>query len=287
MVENIENMANDLLDISSKFCSHYVRKCALVTPCCNKIYRCRLCHNVMEGNHELDRKIVERIKCLQCGRIQSVAPKCSSCSITFGLYYCETCRLFDDNNKGQFHCVQCGLCRVGGRENYKHCNPCGICFKIGSTHKCIEQCSSSDCPICLEDLHSHGECQKLNCGHLMHVTCLRQLCQNFKHICPLCATKFWLILLNLCHNSVNKECSFILLFWGGPIHWCNIANGLQSAFVNDRIMPHTLPQPLSTHCCVCTVKRCKVGEWSKWVLFFTLIISGYNLRYGWGQHVPV
>jgi hypothetical protein len=29
----------------------------------------------------------------------------------------------------------------------------------------------------------------LICGHLIHVTCYRQLRQNFKSICPLCATK--------------------------------------------------------------------------------------------------
>lgn len=182
-------MANDLIDLSFHFCPHYVRKCALVAPCCSKIYLCRLCHDAVENNHELDRKTVQRIKCLQCGNIQAVAPKCSSCLITFGLYYCEICRLFDDNDKGQFHCTQCGLCRVGGRDNYRHCNQCGICFKIGSTHKCIEQCSNSNCPICLEDLHSLGECQKFICGHLMHVTCFRQLQQNFKAICPLCSTK--------------------------------------------------------------------------------------------------
>ena len=183
-------MANGLDDLSLNFCPHYLRKCALIAPCCNKIYRCRLCHDSVENNHELDRKTVEKVKCLQCENIQSVAQKCNSCQITFGLYYCETCRLFDDKEKGQFHCSQCGLCRVGGRENYKHCNLCGICFKIGSIHKCIEQCSSSDCPICLEDLHSHGECQKFSCGHLMHVTCYRKLRQNCRAKCPLCGTSF-------------------------------------------------------------------------------------------------
>ena len=180
-------MESDLVDLCSQFCPHYVRKCALVAPCCNKIYRCRLCHNNAETRHEIDRKAVQRIKCLQCGMIQAVAPRCSSCLITFGLYFCEICRLFDDNDKGQFHCAMCGLCRLGGRENYKHCNKCGICFKIGSRHTCIEECSNSDCPICLEDLHSHGECQKLTCGHLMHLECFRECRQKFKAVCPLCS----------------------------------------------------------------------------------------------------
>ena len=41
-------------------------------PCCEKYYNCRFCHNDKE-DHELDRKTVQRIKCLQCGSCQSVS----------------------------------------------------------------------------------------------------------------------------------------------------------------------------------------------------------------------
>ena len=40
-------------------------------PCCKKYYNCRLCHNDKES-HELDRKTVEAIKCLQCDSSQEV-----------------------------------------------------------------------------------------------------------------------------------------------------------------------------------------------------------------------
>jgi hypothetical protein len=31
------------------------------------------------------------------------------------------CRFFDDDvRKGQFHCAKCGICRVGGRDNFFH-----------------------------------------------------------------------------------------------------------------------------------------------------------------------
>lgn len=177
-------------DFSRRTCVHYIRRCALVSPCCGKIYRCRLCHNEAEKDHEIDRKMVKKVKCCQCGLLQDLSPRCVSCHIRFGLYYCEICRLFDDSDKGQFHCDQCGICRVGGRQNYQHCLQCDICFKTGSLHKCIEKCSRSDCPICLEDLHSsRNECQKLHCGHMMHVICFKQLQENHLKTCPLCGIK--------------------------------------------------------------------------------------------------
>lgn len=40
-------------------------------PCCKKPYTCRLCHDEVE-QHELDRKEVERIKCLNCSSYQQV-----------------------------------------------------------------------------------------------------------------------------------------------------------------------------------------------------------------------
>lgn len=40
-------------------CTHYKRNCALVAPCCNKIYTCRLCHDEQE-HHKIDRYQVWR-----------------------------------------------------------------------------------------------------------------------------------------------------------------------------------------------------------------------------------
>ena len=171
-------------------CDHYIRRCALFAPCCGKIYPCRLCHDEIEEDHHLDRKQVNKIKCNQCGFLQAPSPRCLSCHIKFGLYYCEICRFFDDRDKGQFHCEHCGLCCVGGQEFHQHCTLCGTCFKIGSDHKCIEKCSMSDCPICLEDIHtSRDDCQKLFCGHMLHASCFRQLQENHGYRCPLCCQK--------------------------------------------------------------------------------------------------
>ena len=40
-----------------------------------------------------------------------VSNLCSECDLTFGKYYCEVCHLYDNKDKGQFHCDKCGLCR--------------------------------------------------------------------------------------------------------------------------------------------------------------------------------
>ena len=172
-------------------CEHYVRKCSFLAPCCNKIYSCRFCHDEAEKSHELDRKNVQQIKCNQCGKVQDVVSHCTECGIKFGFYFCAICRLYDDRDKGQFHCDLCGVCRVGGKENYFHCSMCDMCYpnNIKSSHKCIEQSSRSNCPICMEDLHaSRVPCQVLRCGHLLHQTCFQACLKSQLRHCPLCST---------------------------------------------------------------------------------------------------
>ena len=171
-------------------CQHYTRKCSLVTPCCNKVYACRLCHDA-EEDHELERKKVNEIQCLQCKRIQGITSRCGECGIKFGFYFCLQCRLFDDQDKGQYHCDLCGVCRTGGRDNFYHCTRCDMCFSksLRDTHRCIEKSSRSNCPICLEDLHtSLVPCQVLKCGHLLHQTCYRDCLKSGLNLCPLCST---------------------------------------------------------------------------------------------------
>ena len=169
-------------------CEHYIRKCRLVTPCCKKVYSCRFCHDVSE-DHELNRKDVMLVKCIQCDTVQNVASNCVICGIRFGFYFCAICRLYDDTEKGQFHCQPCGLCRTGGRENYFHCSKCDICYlkSLKDSHKCLEKSSHSDCPICLESLHaSRDPCQVLKCGHLMHRKCFQDCAASMIRSCPIC-----------------------------------------------------------------------------------------------------
>lgn len=169
-------------------CSHYARHCAYVSPCCKKIYTCRVCHDENES-HEIDRHAVTEIVCLQCHTRQHVARSCTNCGTEFGRYFCSICRLFDDNDLKQFHCDQCGLCRIGGRENFFHCLKCDLCLGIAmkDSHQCMEKRTHANCPVCLEDLHSSRvdlHCQP--CGHLTHKECWKGLLKSGNYTCPLC-----------------------------------------------------------------------------------------------------
>lgn len=169
-------------------CTHYLRKCKLEAACCGKIHECRICHDVSE-NHEMDRKAVKTLVCVQCDTHQNVGKNCSSCGILFGTYSCLICRLFDDNDKGQFHCQGCGICRVGGDKNFFHCPKCNICIKtsIKETHKCIEDISRRMCPVCLEDLHASTKKAIIpKCSHMIHDECQQSLLKFGFPSCPLC-----------------------------------------------------------------------------------------------------
>jgi RING finger/CHY zinc finger protein 1 len=177
-------------------CEHYLRKCKLVSPCCDTIYTCRLCHDEEKyygifdpkEKHKLDRFNIKEIICSECNEKQLVSEKCTNCGIFFGNYFCDICNLFDDTDKGQFHCDKCGFCRVGGRDNFIHCDNCHMCIgkDIFETHKCI-QVKESLCPICMSDLYtSTDKIIPLLCGHYMHINCLCEYLQsNYK--CPVCA----------------------------------------------------------------------------------------------------
>jgi len=172
-------------------CSHYQRKCKLVAPCCDQPYNCRFCHDEDDStNHKLDRCSVMEVVCLVCSVRQAVSNLCTDpdCGTVFGgAYFCATCKLFDDVDKGQFHCDGCGICRVGGRDKFSHCDTCGICLPIGRSHKCISNTSHNNCPVCLEDIHtSRVEAHLPPCSHLLHITCYKQMVKSGLYACPTC-----------------------------------------------------------------------------------------------------
>jgi len=169
-------------------CKHYKRKCKFVTPCCDGLYRCRFCHDE-EQDHTLRRDDVTQVECSQCGERQSVQANCQKCGLQFGQYFCFDCKLYDDEDKQQFHCTGCGICRVGGRENYFHCHRCDMCLPnhLQGAHKCVEKVSRSNCPVCQEDIHtSRIPSQIPPCNHLIHKTCFDEMLSNGHYACPLC-----------------------------------------------------------------------------------------------------
>jgi len=185
-VGEIEDQVGD--ETSEYQCQHYRRKCKFVTPCCNGLYRCRFCHDE-EQNHTLRRDDVSLVECSQCGTRQEVRDSCSTCGLKFGQYFCFDCKLYDDEDKQQFHCTGCGICRVGGRENYFHCHRCDMCLPnhLQDNHKCVEKVSRSNCPVCQEDIHtSRIPSQIPPCNHLIHKTCFDDMLTNGHYACPVC-----------------------------------------------------------------------------------------------------
>ncbi|KAM1715003.1 hypothetical protein ACFX12_025539 [Malus domestica] len=42
-----------------------------------------------------------------------------------GEYFHDICKFYDDDTtKEQFHCNDCGICRIGGRDKFYHCKKC-------------------------------------------------------------------------------------------------------------------------------------------------------------------
>ncbi|KPJ10434.1 RING finger and CHY zinc finger domain-containing protein 1 [Papilio machaon] len=108
------------------------------------------------------------------------------------VYTCLICNLFDDEDKRQYHCEGCGICRVGGRDRFFHCERCNMCLPVQlqrDGHRCVENVSRSNCPVCLEDIHtSRIPCHIPDCGHLLHRPCFEQLLHSGHYACPTCQT---------------------------------------------------------------------------------------------------
>jgi RING finger/CHY zinc finger protein 1 len=110
--------------------------------------------------------------------------------------------------------------RVGGRENFFHCQKCGkpffcishplnpvssrflitaflpsgSCYSttLREKHCCIENSMKNNCPICYEYLFdSLRETSVLRCGHTMHLQCFHEMLKHDKFSCPICSTSIF------------------------------------------------------------------------------------------------
>lgn len=78
--------------------------------------------------------------------------------------------------------------------------------------QCVENVSRSNCPVCLEDIHtSRIPCHIPECGHLLHRTCFEELFHAGHYACPTCQTSLidmsqvcWQWLLNYEMNDKNE-----------------------------------------------------------------------------------
>eukprot|EP00045_Choanoeca_perplexa_P007453 m.67837 g.67837 ORF g.67837 m.67837 type:complete len:236 (+) comp14088_c0_seq3:46-753(+) len=142
---------NDSKAFMEHGCQHYERHCRLKAKCCQRFLSCRRCHDdnpLPKCVREMDRKAVQYIQCCECGLEQLITEACRRCSQRFGRYFCPLCRHFDDDlSKKQFHCHGCGICRVGPREKYQHCDKCCVCYgrQTFENHKCVEDAMGKAC----------------------------------------------------------------------------------------------------------------------------------------------
>lgn len=109
-------------------CPHYRRNIKLQCSACDRWYTCRFCHDEVE-DHSLNRRETKNMLCMSCGCAQLAAGECAQCGVRAAWYYCNICKLWDDDpKKSIYHCNDCGICRVGqglGKDFY-HCKVCLI-----------------------------------------------------------------------------------------------------------------------------------------------------------------
>lgn len=104
-------------------CQHYKRNVKVQCFECRRWYTCRHCHDAVE-DHNLNRKMTQNMLCMVCGTPQRAAEVCNNCETEAACYYCDICKLWDNNSKKKiYHCPDCGICRRGeglGKDFY-HC----------------------------------------------------------------------------------------------------------------------------------------------------------------------
>ncbi|KAJ6264318.1 hypothetical protein Dda_0463 [Drechslerella dactyloides] len=172
-------------------CAHYRRNVKLQCSTCDKWYLCRFCHDEKE-DHALIRKDTKNMLCMYCGTAQPAAQTCRQCVRYAAIYYCDKCKLWDDDpTRTIYHCNDCGICRIGRGlgKDFFHCKKCGVCMSIEleGQHRCIERSTDCDCPICGEYLFtSVNTVVFMTCGHSIHLDCYNEHMKS-SYRCPTCA----------------------------------------------------------------------------------------------------
>jgi uncharacterized CHY-type Zn-finger protein len=104
-------------------CQHYKRNVKVQCYECRHWYTCRHCHDEVE-DHPLNRKMTQNMLCMACGTPQKAGATCTNCSTEAACYYCDICKLWDNNSRKKiYHCPDCGICRRGEGlgKDYTHC----------------------------------------------------------------------------------------------------------------------------------------------------------------------
>ena len=118
-----EDLDTEELTETNLGCVHYHRNVKLECHTCKKWYTCRFCHDEVE-DHALIRRDTENMLCMLCGHAQPAGQNCRNCEQQTAQYYCDICKLWDnDSKKSIYHCDDCGICRIGQGlgKDFFHC----------------------------------------------------------------------------------------------------------------------------------------------------------------------
>lgn len=110
-------------DVKFFGCAHYKRNIKLQCSACGRWYTCRFCHDAVE-DHSLNRRETKHMLCMFCGCAQKASHDCTNCGESAAWYYCDVCKLWDDDpRRSIYHCHDCGICRVGEGlgKDFFHC----------------------------------------------------------------------------------------------------------------------------------------------------------------------
>jgi hypothetical protein len=110
-------------------CKHYKRNVKIQCFDCKRWFPCRHCHDEAydaqaKPEHKLNRKKTENMFCMLCLTAQPAAQYCRECGKRAAYYYCDLCKLWDDDStKRIYHCGDCGICRRGEGlgKDFVHC----------------------------------------------------------------------------------------------------------------------------------------------------------------------
>jgi len=98
--------------------------------------------------------------------------------------------------------------------------------KLKNQHKCVEKTSRTNCPFCMEDIHTSRIPSHIPlCGHLIHKTCIAALFQGGFSACLICQAPMKNAVLIISWTTMLYPNNFVSpLFSNFQVIWCTNAS---------------------------------------------------------------
>nr|GEU44163.1 probable E3 ubiquitin-protein ligase RZFP34 isoform X1 [Tanacetum cinerariifolium] len=120
----------------------------------------------------------EQVICTVCGTEQEVQQMYDNCGVCMAKYFCETCKLFDDDvSLKSFYCFD--EVPVNGVLMQSHPRDSFTVMVVVYVGTIFEEAMHHDCPVCFEYLFDSGnDVAVMPCGHSIHKKCLKDMHQH-------------------------------------------------------------------------------------------------------------